>query len=252
MDGNQIRHVLLGIIEENRGGYLQQGPILNEAVKRLGIKGNIDLEQLLLTKWNDLFRSGHLGWGYDLLNPAPPFFHITEKGRETFKKLSRDPANPQGYIDYLSRFNVNSIADSYIREALETYNNNCFKASAVMIGAAAESIILELRDNLVNKMNELGKSVPDKLKDWKIKTVIDQISEEIELKKEEIPRPLFDAFSAYWSALSGQIRFSRNDAGHPSSIEPVTEGSVHASLLIFPELVKLVSDLIKWISDSYT
>ncbi len=35
----------------------------------------------------------------------------------------------------------------------------------------------------------------------------------------------------------------RNDASHFQSIDPVTPESVHAALLIFPDLAKLVADL---------
>jgi len=40
----------------------------------------------------------------------------------------------------------------------------------------------------------------------------------------------------------------RNEAGHPSNIDPVTYDTVHASLLIFPELANLVNELSMWIT----
>jgi len=39
------------------------------------------------------------------------------------------------------------------------------------------------------------------------------------------------------------LRAGRNKAGHPSNIKPLTLDTVHASLLIFPELVKLACAL---------
>ncbi len=48
---------------------------------------------------------------------------------------------------------------------------------------------------------------------------------------------------ANWSPLALQIRSARNDAGHPLNIDPVTADSVHASLLVFPELARLAKDL---------
>ena len=88
MDGNKIREVLLKVIKEyeKKGpGHFQQRPILIESAKRLGIKGDLDLEQALLTVWHDLFRTGHLSWGHNLDNPGPPFCHLTTKGREELK-----------------------------------------------------------------------------------------------------------------------------------------------------------------------
>lgn len=67
-----------------------------------------------------------------------------------------------------------------------------------------------------------------------------------------MPRPLAEMFNAYWAAFTQQIRTSRNDAGHPNSIAPVSHEIVHASLLIFPELAKLASELRTWIGAHYT
>jgi len=256
IDGNQMRKVLLEVINEHAQigpGYMQSGSILREASKRLGIGRNTELEQALLTFWYDLFRTGHLSWGYDLANAEPPFCHLTEQGRRTLEILSRDPANPDGYLGHLSKLGIlNPIAQSYVQEGLKAYNSDCFKATAVMIGAAAESIVLELRETLLQRIRELGRSPSRNLEDWRIKRVLDAIKKELESRKSDMPRKLAEAFEAYWSAFTQQIRAARNEAGHPSNIEPVTPDTVHASLLIFPELAKLAFDLKSWVLNNYT
>jgi hypothetical protein len=133
---------------------------------------------------------------------------------------------------------------------IKTYNNNCYKASAVMIGCASESMILELRETLVSKMMASGNSPNSKLKSEQVKVVIDEIETVIKTKKAIIPKKLFEFFDSFWTALSAQIRISRNEAGHPNSIEPVSEESVHSSLLIFPEILKLIENLSDWINTS--
>lgn len=255
VNGQEIRRVFLEVINElsRRGSSLQSGVVLREVQSRLNIRNNLEMEQVLLTFWHDLLRSGYLAWGYDLANPDPPFCHLTEQGRRTLSNLSRDPANPEGYLAHVTRTApLNPIADSYLKEAIHSYNNNCYKASAVMIGAAAESIILVLREVLVTKIQGLTRTPPRDLLDWRIKKILESIKKEIESKKADIPTALFESFEAYWPAFTQQIRASRNEAGHPSSIDPVTEETVHASLLIFPELAKLASELTAWISSSYT
>lgn len=255
INGQEIRRVLLEVINEysGRDSSFQSGVVLGEAQRRLNIRNNLEMEQALLTFWHDLFRSGYLAWGYNLSNPNPPFCHLTEQGRATLRHLSRDPANPAGYLAHVARTApLNPIADSYLKEAIHTYNSNCFKAAAVMIGAAAESIILVLRDTLETKIREASRTPPKDLLDWRIKKVLESIKKDFECKKANIPTALFESFEAYWPAFTQQIRASRNEAGHPSSIDPVTEETVHASLLIFPELAKLASELTSWISSSYT
>ena len=253
VNGQEIRRILLEVINEHETDDMQSGTVLGKAQDRLGIRNDLEMEQALLTFWNDLFRNGYLSWGYNLCNPDPPFCHLTEQGRRTLENLSRDPANPDGYLAHLADIVIpNSISKSYLEEAIQTYNNNCYKAAAVMIGAASEAIILELRETLVNKIEALGRIPARDLKDWKIKKILNAIKREIESKRTSIPIPLFESFESYWSAFTHQIRAARNEAGHPSSIEPVTEDTVHASLLIFPELAKLAYELKSWITSSYT
>jgi len=253
MDSAELRKAILEEIAElsPMEGSVQMTPVLKEVAKRFDIKGD-EAEQMILTAWYDLFRNGHLSWGLNLGQPGLPFIHLTERGRETFLYLSRDPANPDGYLGHLNQSaSLTPIAKSYIAEALETYNSNCFKATAVMVGGAAESIILDVRDILVNGMNNVGRTVPRKLQDWRIKTVLDAMETELETHKSDMPRKLEENFAAYWSAFTAQIRTVRNDAGHPKSVEPVTPEAVHASLLIFPELAKLAAEIIDWANTFY-
>jgi hypothetical protein len=256
-DGQTIRRVLLEVVEElarTQNRSLQSNSILLEASRRLNIPGrDHPTEQALLTLFYELFRNGHLAWGVNLSNPSPPFCHVTEQGRATLRHLSRDPANPDGYLEHLRASGpLNPIAHSYIEEALSTYNSNCHKAAAVMVGAAAEAIIIELRDTLVARINALLRTPHNNLVDWRIKRVLDRLKVELDAQRGTMPTPLAEMFDAYWAAFTQQIRASRNDAGHPNSIAPVSYETVHASLLIFPELVKLASELRSWIGAGYT
>lgn len=99
-----------------------------------------------------------------------------------------------------------------------------------------------------------GSTFPSNLKagEGRIKTVMDTLKSELDKKKKNMPNPLSEALEAYWPAFTQQVRASRNDAGHPSSIAPVKPETVHASLLIFPELAKLAYDLKDWISNHYS
>jgi hypothetical protein len=117
-----------------------------------------------------------------------------------------------------------------------------------MVGAASESLILELRDELVNKIVSLGRAPAKELQTWMIKKVVDALRRDVDSHKGNMPRGLLDAFEAYWPAFVQHIRAVRNDAGHPSSIDPITPESVHAALLIFPELASLAAELKTWIA----
>ena len=254
LDGQILRKTLFEVIDEFSKigpGYFQSRAVLEETKRRLKIHGQ-EKEQALLTFFHDLLRGGYLAWGFNITNPDPPFLHLTEQGKQVLRHISRDPANPVGYLDYILEGNdLNPVAISYLEEALNTYSSNCYKAAAVMIGASTESIVLNLRDILVEGLRKSNQTIPKKLQDWRIKRILDGIKQEFENQKSNMPYKLAESFEAYWPAFTQQIRTSRNDAGHPKSIEPVTHETVHASLLIFPELTKLSTELLEWIKHQY-
>lgn len=253
-----IRGVLLQVIQDKQpkgqhDANLQQSSVLEETKCRLGIAhGDLTKEQAILTTWHDLFRTGYLAWGFNITNPNPPFFHVTETGRRALASLSRDPANPAGYLGYLhSVATLQPVAISYLEEGLECYIAGLYKAAAVMVGASTESMILYIRECIVQKLTALGRPIPKELKDWKSKTILDGIQSFFDTHKSMFSRALRDEFEAYWSAFAQQIRASRNDAGHPASVDPVTPDTIHASLLIFPELAKLAGKLGTWITNEF-
>jgi hypothetical protein len=251
--GHTIRAVLLDVVNEfsRREHNFQSRAVLQEAWRRLQLSNVSGGDQALLTAFYDLFRTGHVSWGYDIANPDPPFMHLTEQGRRTLEHLSRDPANPDGYLAHLLSTTVlNSVADSYIREALRTYNADCFRATAVMVGAAAESIVLELRDVLVARITALGRTPARALNDWRVRRVLEALQSELNSQSSSMPNR--EAYEAYWPAFTQQIRAARNEAGHPSSIDPVTPETVHASLLILPELARLAEELRGWVQTTYS
>jgi hypothetical protein len=143
---------------------------------------------------------------------------------------------------------LNPVANSYLAEGLECFVAGYFKAAAVLIGGAAESLILELRDAAVTRLNTLKRSEPKGLTDWRVKTVLDALQGFLDSQKGALPRELREEYEAYWAAFAQQIRATRNDAGHPTTVDPVSEDGVHASFLVFPELARLTTALASWVN----
>lgn len=250
-----IRQVLLEEVaaaqpKSPMDGSLQQNTVLTQVSQRLAIVNDIEQEQLVLAEWYALFNTGYLSWGHNLSNNSPPFCHVTARGKGALTLLSRDPSNPKGYLSYLNSLApLNSIATSYLSEALDCYVGAHHKAAAVMVGAAAESLVLELRDHLSQRLTALGQTVPAKLGDWRIKTVLDEMHQIVDGKKSTLQHDLREEFYAYWPAFTQQIRAVRNDAGHPSSVDPVSPESAHASFLVFPLLARLAFRLNDWVAN---
>jgi hypothetical protein len=190
-------------------------------------------QPLVFDAWDDLYRSGIVSYGFNTSNPDPPWARLTKRGAAAVAGLSRDPTNPHGYREAIGPYlKDRPIASSYLQEALETYNRACVKAAAVMLGCAAESLNLDLRDRLRSKLAVSG-SVPANLNDWRIAVVLRAIAELLGKRVGDMPRELRERFESHWPSWSGLFRMARNEAGHPTSIEPVTHEHVHAALLMF-------------------
>ena len=255
-----IRELILQVVQDQQsrppaGTYSpwHDKTVLDEVAKRLKINQGDDLVLAVLTEWHDLFRTGYFAWGRHLNHPGPPFFHLTERSRRALERLSRDPANPAGYLRHISSVaKLNAVADSYLKEGLECFVNDLHKAAAVMIGCAAESLILELRDAVLQKLQTLKQPEPKNLGDWKVKTILDELQRFLDSKKGKFPRDLREEYEAYWSVFTQQIRAVRNEAGHPTSVDPVSPDGVHASFLVFPELARLSMRLNDWVTTGLT
>jgi hypothetical protein len=204
-----IREVILAEIQahipkSSMDEALKRNPVLSAVRKKLpaGIS-----DQAILTEWSDLFRTGLLAWGLNLMNLDPPFFHLTERGAQALAHLARDPANPASYLRHLQSIaKLPDVAASYLKEGLDCYVDGRFKASAVMVGCAAESVILTLRDSTVLKLVALGKSVPKPIEDWKIKTISDSLYDFFHSHAKNFDRELKEPFEAYWPAVKGGVR----------------------------------------------
>jgi hypothetical protein len=251
-----IRNTLLTVIAEQTpndkiDASLQTNSVLGEVSNRLNAYNNQEIELAILTQWHDLFRTGYLAWGFNLANPNPPFFHLTSQGRNALANVGRDPANPEGYLKYLySVSELNPISRSYLEEGLNCYVSALYKSAAVMVGAASEALINELRDAVIAKYKESKKTIPRNLSTWRAKETLLGIKKAFEDNAKKMPYELKEEYASYWPAFTQQIRAARNDAGHPQSIEPIKPETVHASLLIFPELAKLSSNLLEWVNEN--
>ena len=251
-----IRSVLLKVIDEQSpksfiDAALQANTVLGEVSRILDTRNNHAIEEAILTQWHDLFRTGYLAWGYNLTNPNPPFFHLTEQGRNTLANVGRDPANPEGYLRHLYSISlINPISRSYLEEGLNCYVSALYKSAAVMIGAASEALINELRDVVVAKIEATGRKIPKNLASWRAKETLMGLKSIFNDRSSNMSVSLREEYESYWPAFTQQIRAARNEAGHPQSIEPIKQETVHASLLIFPELSRLSCSLLKWANES--
>ena len=110
---------------------------------------------------------------------------------------------------------------------------------------------MSLRDKLVAKITAGGGTPPPDLVTWVISRVLLAIETQLTARVNDMDRNLRERFESYWPAWMGLFRMTRNDAGHPKSIDPITRDAMHAALLLFPEQVRLSFDLSTWVASAY-
>ncbi len=207
--------------------------------------------------WHELYRNGVIGWGWDPrqrggANCQDAF--MTPHGNTVIKAFTRDPENPAGYLAHISvAIEANSIAGSYVEEALKTYATGCNRAAVVLIGCAAESLLREMRDQIVSKYVSAGKPQPSDIKTsvWMAKAIATGVEKILDDAKLQMPKELGDDYNGRWASLYDVIRKARNDAGHPNAVGSLGRSDVHAILLLFPETAKLMRALIQWVDSSF-
>jgi hypothetical protein len=143
------------------------------------------------------------------------------------------------------------VALSCLEEALDTYNKGNVKATAVMLGYAVEALSLSSRDRIKSRIASNGGAAPAQLDDWRIATFLRALEQVLDARVAAMPRHLRERYESFWTAWTGLFRMTRNDAGHPKSIEPVTRDAVHGQLLLLHEHARLVFELEAWVDAAF-
>lgn len=258
MSDNEIRQLVLEELQKTvmyqRGSarQVQVQDVIHMACERAKQTGHGPGDARIIESLYGLFREGVLSWGLNRNNCTTSYAHLTPFGDRVLEEMAQDPLNPTGYFASLQAVvATDSIAWGYIAEAVESHRHGCDRGAAVLIGCAAESLLLEVRDALVQKLREHDARVPSAFTGWIAKPVIDEVDRVLRGSSKAMPRALRERFDAYWMPLFHHVRFARNEAGHPTSVRPVERAAVHANLLLFPTLARLAIDVRDWISSEF-
>jgi len=90
----------------------------------------------------EVFAPGRVGFP----NESLPRLTITQYGEECMRAGELTPNDPDGYLKRITSESpkVDAITMLYLGEALQTFKFGNFLATAVMLGVAAESILLKI------------------------------------------------------------------------------------------------------------
>jgi hypothetical protein len=196
----------------------------------------------------ELLIQGVLAPGINSSNVKLPFIHVTEYGKKCIQANSILPHDPDGYMKRLEDLVEQPLDNTiltYVKEGLLTFLGGYYLAATVMLGVASEQCIDLLIDVYTNALSN-----PNKRSDFenKVKQVGRSIKNRFDTIRSELltlnlPSHLKDALDIQLSGIFTLIRYSRNDAGHPTS-RMIDRDIAHGNLLLFPQYCKRVYDLI--------
>lgn len=183
-----------------------------------------------------------------------PFIHVTDYGMRCLEADAVMPHDPDRYLDRLEQLvgqQVDDVLFTYVREGLLTFLGGHYLAATVMLGVASEQCI----DLLIEAYSQAIAEPTHQLAfQRKVKQAGRSVKRRFDVLRDELlvlalPAELKDALDIQLSGVFTLIRYTRNDAGHPTGAT-VDRDTAHANLLLFPRYCKRVYDLIGYFQTS--
>jgi hypothetical protein len=188
--------------------------------------------------------------GFDSGSQASlPWFKVTDWGERSLKLGEYLPYDATLFMERLREEvpEVDRLIALYTSEALKCFRFGAFIASAVMVGVAAEQMILLLKEAVSNSLDSAEKKA--KFERQAIETskrVHDAIWKRLEPVREQMPGGLGGAIGIELTSIFEIVRRTRNEAGHPTGRD-IQRHEVEALLLLLPTHIKTVYALIAWL-----
>jgi hypothetical protein len=189
--------------------------------------------------------------GAGMQTPNLPLLRATEYGRKCFEAGELTAHDPDDYLRRLKAAcpSIDDITLLYAGEALDTFRAGNHLASAVMIGVAAENMLLRLVDAVHAALNtpERKQKFEKVTKGKAAKTQHDEVVERLKSPSSLLPEGIESVLTQHIDGIYDLIRRTRNDAGHPTG-KRMERYETQALLLLFPTYCKTVHDLMDWLA----
>ena len=174
---------------------------------------------VILEEFHALVVSSVLRIGYGD-NYETPWMTLTTYGRSALETDEAPPAyDPDAYIDHVRATvsTVPEVALFYLGEAVGTFNLGRNLAAAVMLGVAAEAILVRLigafaQSSDARNGDELGRSLDREA----ISRTYDKFRRQFDAAT--VPPDLQRDLDVYLGNVFNFIRMTRNEAGHPTGL----------------------------------
>ena len=222
----------LGFKRHTATVLLERGlPVMGDAVHGVDLR-RIDYQRFREIVWT-LINSGILVPGKDSSNENWPFLSITEIGRDYLDKGGPDVYDPEGYVgEVATRYPVDEVEARYLGQAIAAFDADLPDASAVMLGATAEHVILVLAEAIAKTDEDAARDI-ERLRDGPALRLLRRVSSYLEEHGDQFSRRLREQREATFGSVASIIRVARNDGGHPA-LDVVDRDQALLLLRIFP------------------
>jgi hypothetical protein len=180
-----------------------------------------------------------------------PFFTFTKYSKVYLETEGNAPYDPDGYLASIRKDspNVDEVVMLYLNEGLQCFLKSNYIASAVMVGVAAEKVILNLIDVFVAAIADTPKAddLRRKTQNAMIKTQFSELTKRLYPLKKQLPIELSNDIETYLDGIFNLIRTYRNEAGHPSG-KNIPHEIAYSNLQLFRFFSKNIHSLIQYLS----
>ena len=198
-----------------------------------------------------LLAQGIIVWGSDRTNDKYPFYRVTEYGRTVLANEGAQPYDPDGFLAEFRRRvpSADETVASYFEEAVRSFNANCYRAAAILLGGASEKALLLLHEQFGSQIQDTSrrkafdKDSAGTSIHRKYRALQDRLDLMVEAKK--LDRAKAETVGSELPAGFNMIRRFRNEAGHPALEADATPNTVFLNLTTFVEYARLVVELIE-------
>lgn len=183
----------------------------------------------------DLFRQGFITLGLNDANPGWPWLRLSRFGRHALLTTSPYRFHDTNSFLRLVKTDIPDIspeAVTYLEEAVAAFYADCLLACCVMLGVAAEAEFLRLVDVASSSAVHGEKFAPVK----KLTFVRQKLTNFQDLLKPLIPalpKNSTEDLEINFMAIQSVLRIARNDAGHPSGVQPPLREQVYVFLQLY-------------------
>jgi hypothetical protein len=169
--------------------------------------------------------------------------YITPEGRERLEGGTPIPEDVEVYLTQLRADapEVDDTAVFYVREALLAFRARLYPSAVVMLGCAAEHLVLLMAEDLLPKLKAGEQTTLKKaLERGPISGVWSAFRPRFEQHRTTIFAGQVMTSETALDGLFLAVKSARDDGGHPQRVQ-TTEGAARALLYAFPEYAKAAS-----------